>query len=320
MLASGLLTTIAMLHLLLPLLLSSTTSVIGGTAVEPGRWRDAVAVLSATTACTGTLITPDVVLTAGHCLDPEPVYVVIDTVDFRRTGGEAIRVKWSMAYPRWEDAYDVGVVVLDRPATTAPRAIAAACTVRERLVEGAQAQLVGFGLSATSGTDPSSQLHEGTISIADPACNDPAACVPGVSPGGEFIAAAGGVDACFGDSGGPVYLDGPGGPALIGVVSRGLPVDGPPCGSGAVYVRADQVVPWIEQVTQETVQRTTCIEDVAPGVPVVAAAPEPGGCAAGSGAGGSLVIGLGALAAAGRHRRRARAQSGAATIGILGAR
>jgi Trypsin len=307
-----------MIHLL-PVLLSSTTSVTGGTAVEPGHWRDAVAVLSLTTACTGTLITPDVVLTSRHCLDPEPVYVVLDTIDFTRTGGEAIRVKWSAAYPGGDDAYDVGVVVLDRPATTAPRAIAGACAVRAGLVEGGKLHLVGFGVSEPAGGGPSSQLHEGTISIADAACNDPAACAPRVSPGGEFIAGAGSIDACFGDAGGPAYLDVPGGAALVGVVSRALPGNGPPCGSGWVYVRADQVVPWIEQVTHETVQRTPCLGDADPVIRVLDPAPETGGCAAGGGAGGSLVLGLGLVTAAGVHRRRARAIR-LASIGIVGAR
>src|SRR5688572_14775863 len=121
----------AMLHLhLLSLLLSSSSSLssssaVGGAPVPSGQWRDAVAVLSPTTACTGTLITPDIVLTAGHCIDPAPVYVVVDTVDYVKPGGEPIRVKSALAYPGWEDAYDVGILVLDRPSTITPRAVAA---------------------------------------------------------------------------------------------------------------------------------------------------------------------------------------------------
>ena len=42
-------------------------------------------------------------------------------------------------------------------------------------------------------------------------------CNPNVAPGGEFIAGGSGTaDSCFGDSGGPVYLDTPAGPVLIG--------------------------------------------------------------------------------------------------------
>src|SRR4051812_40120331 len=104
----------------LPLFLS-LSSVVGGTTVKPGEWRDAVAVLSATTLCTGTLITPDVVLTAGHCIDPAPIYVVVDTIDYGKPGGEPIRVRSAIAYPDWQNSYDVGLVILDRAASAPPR-------------------------------------------------------------------------------------------------------------------------------------------------------------------------------------------------------
>jgi secreted trypsin-like serine protease len=270
-----------------------------------------VAVLSPTAACTGTLITPDVVLTAGHCIDTGPALVIVDTVDYGQPGGEPIKVKRSLAYPDWEHAYDVGIVVLDHPAAARPRAIAAACSIRDGLVEGALVHLVGFGLTTKSGTGDNSKLHEAQIPIIDPSCGDEASCVAAIAPDGEFTAGGGGRDACFGDSGGPIYLDTPGGPALVGVVSRGFAMAGAPCGGGGVYVRADQVVPWIQRETHETVVRTKCAgaadQDEAEAAPATA---DTGGCAAGGGAGGTLVIALGALAAVGvfrRGRRRARA-------------
>src|SRR5262245_45538780 len=87
---------------LLPLFASPSIPVIGGTPVKPGEWPDAVAVLSRDAACTGTLIAPDVVLTAGHCIASDPVAVLVDTVDFGRPGGEAIRVAAALAYPDWQ--------------------------------------------------------------------------------------------------------------------------------------------------------------------------------------------------------------------------
>jgi len=295
---------------IIPALLFSSTSVVGGTPAKPGEWRDAVAVLSPMAACTGTLITPDVVLTAGHCIDTGPAVVIVDTVDYGQPGGEPIKVKRSLAYPDWEHAYDVGIVVLDHPAAAKPRAIAAACSIRGGLVSGALVHLVGFGLTTKAGTGDNTRLHEAQIPIIDPRCGDEPSCVAAIAPDGEFTAGGAGRDACFGDSGGPIYLDTPGGPALVGVVSRGFAMAGAPCGGGGVYVRADQVIPWIQRVTHETVVRTKCAgaadEDADP-----PAATSEGGCAVGGGAGGSLVIALGALAAAvgfGRRRAGARAQ------------
>jgi secreted trypsin-like serine protease len=303
-----------MLQVIPFLLLSSTsvstsgsTSVVGGTPAKPGAWRDAVAVLSPTAACTGTLITPDVVLTAGHCIDTGPAVVIVDTVDYGQPGGEPIKVKRSIAYPDWEHAYDVGLVVLDRPAAVKPRAIAATCSVRDGLVAGALVHLVGFGLTTKAGTGDNTRLHEAQIPIIDPTCGDEPSCVAAIEPDGELTAGGAGRDACFGDSGGPIYLDTPGGPALIGVVSRGFAMAGAPCGSGGVYVRADQVIPWIQRVTHETVVRSNCAgaadqDEAAP------AAADAGGCAAGAGAGGTLVIALGALAAVGVFQRGRRGQ------------
>jgi MYXO-CTERM domain-containing protein len=300
----------------LPLFLSSQ-SVIGGTPVKPGAWPDAVVVLAQDAACTGTLITPDVVLTAGHCIDTDPVVVIVDTVDYGQPGGEPIRVKAALAYPDWEHAYDVGVVVLEHAASVTPRVVAAACSARSGLTPGAQVHLVGFGLTTRAGTGNNTRLHEAAISIVDPACSDDPACMPAISPGGEFTAGGRGTDACFGDSGGPVYLDTSTGPALVGVVSRAAVMESQPCGDGGVYVRADRVIAWVQRVTHETVARTRCSgaadEDGSsdpdgPADPAARgdAAATSTGCAAADGAGGTLVIALGVLATAELYRRRRR--------------
>ena len=303
---------------ILPFILSSTLPVVGGTTVKPGIWPDAVAVLSDTAACTGTLITPDVVLTAGHCIETEPVVVVVDTVDYGKPGGEPIKVKWSLAYPHWQDAYDVGVVVLDHPAAIKPRVVASACSAREGLVSGALVQLVGFGLTTKSGTGSNTRLHEAPIAVIDAICSADPACVAAIAPAGEFTAGGHGADACFGDSGGPVYLHTAAGPALIGVVSRASAVSGPACGDGGVYVRADKVISWVQQVTHEKVLRTRCPgagddgdEDAATDDISGAggALGSSGGCAVSRDAGGTMLIALGVIVAAWVYRRRGRHQT-----------
>lgn len=284
---------------IVPFVLVSSLPVVGGTPVKPGEWRDAVAVLSENAACTGTLITPDVVLTAGHCIASAPVAVVVGTVDYGQPGGELIRVRRSLAYPDWETAYDVGIVVLEHPAAARPRVVAAACTAREGLVEGALVHIVGFGLTTRAGTGDNTRLHEGQIPVIDPTCTDDPVCLSNIAPGGEFTAGGGGVDSCFGDSGGPVYLDTAAGPALVGVVSRGAAMAGRPCGNGGVYVRADKVIAWVQRMTHETVARTRCTGagDEGAGEEDAVTGESAGGCSSGGGAGGTMVIALGALAA-----------------------
>jgi hypothetical protein len=109
-----------------------------------------------------------------------------------------------------------------------------------------------------------------------------------------------GTDSCFGDSGGPLFLDG----ALVGVVSRGVGTAGAPCGGGGIYVRADRVVAWIERVTNRKLARATCAgpADGEPG-----GDDTDGGCsigAIGGGAGGAIAPTAVVIALAAARRRR----------------
>lgn len=273
--------------------------VVGGTTVPAGEWPDAVAVLASDAMCTGTLIAPDVVLTAGHCIETHPVEVIVGSVELTKPGGMAIKVKSATAYPKWESTYDVGVLVLDHAAPVAPRAVASACSVKEHLTAGAKVRVVGFGLTTQDGTGMNTRLHQAMLPVVDAMCTQDSACQPSVAPGGEFTAGGGGVDACFGDSGGPIYLDTAHGAALVGVVSRGEAVIGAPCGGGGVYVRADAVVPWIEKTTGRKLTRSTC-DAPADGEGDGSDAPaadDAGGCSATRGVvGGGALLGLVVLA------------------------
>lgn len=235
--------------------------VVGGKAVRPGDWPDVVAVLTEDgSLCTGTLLGADLVLTAGHCIGGKPVEVIFNSVDLAQPGGQRRAVKWSKAYPSWETHYDVGVVMLENPVFVKQRAIADHCTTgkRNRLTTGTRVQVVGFGLTTTAATDNNTKLNAASLEIIDGLCERDQTCAAAVAPGGEFTAGGHGADACFGDSGGPIYIGTSHGPALIGVVSRGLASWSEPCGEGGVFVRADKVAAWIEEVTGRTVDRVEC--------------------------------------------------------------
>jgi secreted trypsin-like serine protease len=239
----------------LVLLVSSSAfaQVVGGTDVPSGTHPDVVLVVAPTALCTGTLVAPDVVLTAGHCIDTQPKEVLVGSVDYAKPGGDVIAVKQAIAYPDWQHEFDVGVLVLEHPAAPRPHAIASACIAKD-LKAGAAVTVVGFGLTSKSGTGTNSRLHEARLAVTDPTCTRDAACAPAIAPNGEFAAGGGGTDSCFGDSGGPIFLD----DALIGVVSRGVGTSGAPCGGGGVYVRADRVVAWIERTTGRSLARAAC--------------------------------------------------------------
>lgn len=232
-----------------------TAEVIGGTAVPPGKWPDAVAVMGAQGSCTGTLIAPDVVLTAGHCVDAQIQSIIANTTDYQAAGGQRVAVKSVTAYPNWETSYDVAVVVLQQAVTgVTPRKVGTSFTF-ESFANQTMVHLVGFGSTDVQGQGANSRLNEVMAPVTDATCSGGNGCVPSISPGGEFVAGGGNRDSCFGDSGGPVYLDTPRGPVVVGAVSRGLENAATPCGGGGIYVRTDKIIQWIEQTAGKPVSK-----------------------------------------------------------------
>jgi secreted trypsin-like serine protease len=233
--------------------------VVGGQPAPAGKWPDVAALMDGDMAyCTGTLIAPRTVLTAGHCVDGfNPTQVKLGATDSQGPG-EVIEVASSIFFPGWRNTYDVGVLQLAQPATALPRPVATGCVTTRLLTDGAAIHLVGFGATTTEGDDPNTTLMEGDAEIVDADCTPGNGCQPAVSPGGEFVAGGQGVDSCFGDSGGPVYLSTPSGVVLAGVVSRGLDNAPTPCGGGGIYVRPDDMLSWIQFASPDEIALATC--------------------------------------------------------------
>jgi secreted trypsin-like serine protease len=287
--------------------------VVGGTPAKPGAYPDAVAVIAPNALCSGTLIAPDLVLTAGHCIEMKPTKVVIGSVDLAKSPqGETIAVKSAIAYPDWQHRYDVGLLELDKPSHVKPRPIAQACTATEDLATNKKVRVVGFGLTSANGKGSNSLLEDAELPIDDPTCAKDPACRPKpINPGGEFIAGGHGVDSCFGDSGAPLLAPTKHGEALIGVVSRGIGSMGMPCGQGGVGVRVDKVALWIEKTSKRKLVHAKCDGSGAgsnqdDGSDDAQAA----GCSATTGALGSgLLVIAAAMMLARPRRREARARS-----------
>ena len=228
--------------------------VIGGTKVPKGGFLDCVAVGNdADWGCTGTLIAPDVVLTAGHCASfATRIFLGGDV----RGAGKIVKVRQRVRHPQYRQGgkqNDLMVLLLASPITNiVPRALAAKALI-DQANDG---RVVGFG-----NTDPLGSTGYGVkrfvdVPIASPLCkgtvdgeSDHSAY--GCDVGLELVAGKPllAKDSCTGDSGGPFYVEAADGEwRLAGATSRATNSAPNDCGDGGIYVRVDRYRSWIDSI------------------------------------------------------------------------
>jgi protease YdgD len=249
--ARGSLLTIAILASACAADATSTVShqIVGGAPSEPSAFpATGMLVVREGLMCTATLIAPDVALTAAHCLRPPRFGGFGFTLDVDDSDGAAdvIPVLLTHQHPDFDDSVDkfvdlgvrndIGIAILARPVQGVVPAQIDQASASPAVDAGMQLALCGYGRVQWD--------------INEPAIKRDAAVIVDRAQDREFSTTADDPQPCNGDSGGPLFADGPTGQRLVGVVSRAMGRS-VMCDTGAIITRVAPYAKWIERESQD---------------------------------------------------------------------
>lgn len=215
----------------------STSRLPAANVAESCQWPTVVAFRAGEEKCSGTLVHPEIVVTAAHCL----LGGAPDHIRFGEAFSPASRIVgaaqcWTR--PEYAEsldpAEDLGVCRLETPVPDIPATpLLGACATETVIEPQADVVLVGFGIPETGG-EFGTKRYAFTRVVDEPRDD------------GTFTAGDAEVNGCDGDSGGPAMVQLTDGTWHV----AGVLVSGPECGEGpSRYLAAATHLAWLEATT-----------------------------------------------------------------------
>jgi secreted trypsin-like serine protease len=207
-------------------------AIVGGHDAAQGAYPSVAQISYGLFLCTGTLIAPNYVLTAGHCSSITgeatgspatwPAALIQVTIGSYHDGdGEKASVSSVTAHPNYlaTSGYDISLLKLTKNSAKAPTKVAGTADTA-KWAPGTLETIAGWGVTSEGGSSPNT-IQEAQVPITtDAAC---AAANSGFSAATMICAGfpQGGVDTCQGDSGGPMFGGTGTGRVVVGTTSFG---------------------------------------------------------------------------------------------------
>ena len=236
----------------------ATQPVIGGMRTPPGLYPATGALVAEVQGqrivfCTGTLIAPDAVVTAAHCLIPPPEIgdfmpsftLALDANNI--TTADLTRGRAKHYHPQYNQnveppgtishTYDIGIVLLQTAVPGAQIAYLPTAAEAQTLTQGMPLEITGYGQINAADQDSVGVKYHATTTLASV---------------GQYeigVGIAGAAQNCHGDSGGPAYIHVGSGLRMVGTVSRGNTGGEDTCDRGGIDTRADAYRTWLSQYT-----------------------------------------------------------------------